>query len=202
MDSQERLDPTQPSLSDKFRQSYTDGLPLLQTDIATDPTYLTPDLALTTFLLAHHQSRCPPIPPIESLIHHRSTHPSPSSPLLQASDFHSALDSLCSETSCLPSLPLTPLVTDVAPYVRTIAAHEQALEADRAALLKSVGGSAGKMRMTRAARGALQWRERGSVRKERWWGGSVNLELVRRTGALDCYQIPRRPKSESGESMG
>ncbi|KAJ4334226.1 hypothetical protein N0V95_009217, partial [Ascochyta clinopodiicola] len=166
------IDPTLPSITDKERLSYTIDAPLLQADDCTDFLSLDTALAIQTNILLHHTfpdlthhaiEHPQPAPPTleqsytRQILHHktkssRHTH-------LTRSTFATALDILATPSSQDPtpdhrtSFTLTPtsfdrpfsLITlDLAPYIRSIVAHEQALEAQRIRLgtLLSEGGRA------------------------------------------------------------
>ncbi|KAI9672442.1 MAG: hypothetical protein M1829_004521 [Trizodia sp. TS-e1964] len=77
------------------------------------------------------------------------------------------------------------LTTDLAPYVRSIVAHDLRLEQDRLQLsnLLSQGGTRSKKRQrtTRSSRSALEGGSRATTRRERWFQGLVP-ELVMRSG--------------------
>ena len=82
----------------------------------------------------------------------------------------------------MSSHPKSAVFSEVAPYVRSIAAFDQALEAQRALLTASYGG-----RLTRAARSIMEGVDRGKVRRERWLPG-LNLSDILAT-ASDRYGI-------------
>lgn len=79
------------------------------------------------------------------------------------------------------------ITTDLAPYVRSIAAYDLQLEAERLSLsnLLSGGGRAKRPRTTRAARSALEGGKRESTRRERWFDKGLNLQLVIETGGKE-----------------
>ena len=108
-------------------------------------------------------------------------------------DFAHALDILAEPTDAdLGSLTISSfdrefriITTDLAPYVRIIAAYDLQLEAQRLRLsgLLSVGGRPTKrIRTTRAARSALEGGRRQNTRRERWFKKDLNLALVLETG--------------------
>jgi len=82
--------------------------------------------------------------------------------------------------------PLNTVVTDVAPYVRSIAAYDLALETHRGKLQGSSQGSASgagskRARTTRAARSALEGGKRQLTRRERWFDPNFDLGLALQT---------------------
>ncbi|KAG9238004.1 hypothetical protein BJ875DRAFT_394160 [Amylocarpus encephaloides] len=105
---------------------------------------------------------------------------------------------------------LSMIVLDLAPYVRSIVAYDARLQQDRARLsnLLSEGGRRSKkMRTTRTAMSALEGGTRKSTRKDRYFGSSLNLNLVFHTGIalwLDAALAEEkacRPKDLYGKSF-
>ncbi|KAJ4990878.1 AAA family protein [Stagonosporopsis vannaccii] len=207
------MDPTLPEMTLKERLSYTIDAPLLQVDPRTEFSNIDTALATTTHLLccrafpdlsSHH-------PPANThhkfleqaytsrILHHKTiltTMPS------SRSDFSSALDILATPPSAFNAFDLTidnrssynllatsldrsfALITlDIAPYVRSIVAHELAVEAQRIRLgnLLSEGGRVKRGRTTRAARSAVEGGERQMKRRERWFHPDLNFDLVMQT---------------------
>lgn len=77
------------------------------------------------------------------------------------------------------------ITLDVAPFVRSIVAYDLRLQQERLRLsnLVSAGGRSGKrMRTTRAANAALEGGMRKSTRPDRYFGNTLNSDLVLRTG--------------------
>lgn len=72
------------------------------------------------------------------------------------------------------------VVTEVAPYVRCIVAHDQRLERLRSEL--SGGPQVKRQRTTRAARAALEGGDKGTVRRDRWFSERLDIDTVLRTG--------------------
>ncbi|KAF3026790.1 hypothetical protein E8E14_014888 [Neopestalotiopsis sp. 37M] len=77
------------------------------------------------------------------------------------------------------------ITLDVAPYVRSIVAYDQRLQAERLlrSNLLSEGGKPKKRgRSTRAAYSALEGGARSSTRREKYFSADINPHLVMRTG--------------------
>ncbi|KIX04267.1 uncharacterized protein Z518_05134 [Rhinocladiella mackenziei CBS 650.93] len=93
-----------------------------------------------------------------------------------------------------PSLDSTalPLVTEVAPYVRSIVAHDQKLEQIRNELGGNGGPQAKRQRRTRASRAALEGGSKESTRRDKWFPESLDFAAVLATGN-------DWPQSRSGE---
>ena len=114
---------------------------------------------------------------------------------LQHSDFLAALEPLvdpptqATAQSVTPGAsvldgPFSPIVEDVAPYVRSIVVFDLALEEQRVRqsnLLSQGGRKAKKARLTRASRSALEGSKREFTRRERWFTKSLNATLVLKT---------------------
>lgn len=76
-------------------------------------------------------------------------------------------------------LPRSVLATDIAPYVRSIAAFDSRLEQQRDELFSSQGK---KTRTTRAARAAAEGGDKASTRRERWFPADLDLVAILKTG--------------------
>lgn len=211
------LDPTQPPLTNKKRASYTEYPRLLQVDALIEPTNLTRNLITSASHLLSKTYSLPLSNPSSSPSSHLLTshhhdlirHPTPPSSTtpLPAITFYTALDPLSypsQPTHPVPQAggytfllsPLPPISTDIAPYVRSIVAHDVKLEQDRRKLHEVLHGTetgpatgTGKMRRTRAARGALEGKGRGGVRRERWWDCEVDVEGVLGTGGRGWGEV-------------
>ncbi|KAF4551240.1 ATPase-like protein 8 [Elsinoe fawcettii] len=191
------LDATAPPLPSKKRSSFTEYPTFLQADLQNEPSNLTKSLTITAIHLLSKIHNLPTSSPtlLQTII---LTPPHSSLLPLSANQFYTALDPLSypPPSTSQPATgsggftflvsPLAPCISvDIAPYVRQIAAHDARLEEERKKLhgvLHGEGGSQGKMRRTRAARGALEGKGRGGVRREKWWGVEVDGAEVGRTG--------------------
>ncbi|KAJ4332944.1 hypothetical protein N0V87_007994 [Didymella glomerata] len=100
--------------------------------------------------------------------------------------------------------PFSILATDVAPYVRSIVAHELTLETQRIVMgnLLSEGGRAKRARTTKASRTAMEGGERQSKRRERWFHRDLNFELVMRTAGSGWAGMGWRGEAEEGSVEG
>jgi len=81
--------------------------------------------------------------------------------------------------------PMHLLVTDMAPYVRSIVSNDMRLSEERlrmSSLLSQGGQKTKRMRTTRAAMSALEGGARSTTRKERYFGPDLNPYLVLKTG--------------------
>ncbi|UPX14791.1 uncharacterized protein EKO05_0005263 [Ascochyta rabiei] len=223
------IDPTLPSITDKERLSYTVNAPLLQADDCTDFLSLDTALAIQTNILlhntfpglAHHAiEHSLPVPAsleqsyTRQILQHKAE-VGKHSPITR-SVFASALDILASPADQdttydhRTSFTLTPssfdrpfpLITlDLAPYIRSIVAHEQTLEAQRIRLgtLLSEGGRAKRARTTRASRTAIEGGERKTKRREHWFSRDLNFELVMRTAGSSWAGLGCKGDDAEGE---
>ncbi|KAF2995663.1 hypothetical protein E8E13_001775 [Curvularia kusanoi] len=178
-------------------------------------------------LSAHHQPAHPPNPHLEhrytSLILHTITNP-PQRPLSRAT-FSSALDILATPPSAFNTYPSDTidhrssynllatsldrtfsLVTlDIAPYVRSIVAHEQVLEAQRIRLgnlLSEGGGRVKRGRTTKASRTAMEGGERAAKRRERWFHRDLSFEAVMRTAGTGWAGLGWKGDGEGEDGEG
>ena len=83
---------------------------------------------------------------------------------------------------------LSLIVTDIAPYVRSIVSYDARLQQDRIRLsnLLSQGGNGRgpkRMRTTRAAMSALEGGARSTTRREKYFGPDLNPHFVLKTGS-------------------
>jgi DNA polymerase III delta prime subunit len=87
---------------------------------------------------------------------------------------------------------------DLAPYVRSIVAHEQILELQRIRMsnLLSVGGTGKRARTTRASRVALEGGVRESKRRDRWFEAEVDFGLVMATAGKNWTGMGWRNEAE------
>ncbi|KAI4932687.1 hypothetical protein J4E85_003085 [Alternaria conjuncta] len=229
--SDQPTDSTQPLITDKARLSYTLAAPLLQVDHSSD--FLNLDTAFSTQTHLLIQRTYPDLSQSHSLSttshlrtetdyakailqHRRNRH---ANTTLTRLDFAGALDPLAAPPDQLlperTSFTLTPssfdrtfsiITLDLAPYVRSIVAHEQILEEQRvrmSSLLTSAGGIGGKRgRTTRASRVALEGGVRETKRKDRWFDADVDFEAVMGTAGREWAGLGWRGENwneESGE---
>lgn len=225
----EPTDASLPPISDKTRLNYTISAPLIQVDPRTDLLSFDTSLYIQSRLLLHraYPDFTPPSPSPPSvatamkysqailLSQNKPAHDA----LLTRADFASALDVLASPPdSQLPermsyNLSLSSfdrtfsiITLDLAPYVRSIIAHEQMLETKRARIVKLLGQGQGqatkRARTTRAARTALEGGVRESKRRDRWFEGNLEYERVMGTAGRDWAGMGWRGEAEGGVDTG
>ena len=206
------LDATLPEMTESTRSNYTDGIPLLQADLAEDLHGIYKDLALTLkvfgkALLSNLQSEAPAsdhasafnppsldtkalakeiVAPKRCLEYRQKS---------TAATMENAFEPLSgivdgpgtSKGSHITVLdgPVSIISTDIAPYVRAIVSFDIRLEQQRLILsnMLSEGGRGGKkQRTTRASRAALEGGSKSSTRRERWFPKDLNFPMVLKTG--------------------
>jgi ATPase family AAA domain-containing protein 5 len=136
----------------------------------------------------------PPTLPFDIFLQFQST-PFPAPPLSRKS--FASLDPLgvppsssfaagSSNILCSIDREFRVMATDIAPYVRSIAAYDLELDAEKARLLLSLDGRPPrKVRLTRVSRNALEGGRREEMRKERWFSKELNLRAVVETGSRE-----------------
>tara|TARA_R110002003_G_scaffold135_4_gene12519 strand:+ start:4151 stop:7822 length:3672 start_codon:yes stop_codon:yes gene_type:complete len=207
-DKLQPVDPTQPPVPEKARLSYTLAAPLVQVEPQIDFLQFDASIYTYTHLLVHRTfSRISSSAP-SCLSQGPATETEYATTLLKTRerlsqtdslsrhDHAAALDILAAppDTTSLEraSFNLTPssfdrtfsiITLDLAPYVRSIVAHEQVLESQRIRLsnLLSSGGTGKRARTTRASRVALEGGVRETKRRDRWFDKALNFELVMAT---------------------
>ncbi|KAF1345866.1 hypothetical protein BDV97DRAFT_359274 [Delphinella strobiligena] len=182
-------DITEPDMSDKYRSNFIIGMPVLQTPDLLDHSSMDTRLTLACSSLASKIHHIPLDISTPALLH-KMTSEDPHTLITRAA-FSQALDALADQPVTTNYFnytsmdgPFKTIAVEVAPYVRSIAAYDLALEPQRARL----GGEEGlatskKMRTTRAARSALEGGQRSLTRRERWFTDiDLDLGMVLETG--------------------
>ncbi|KAF1921456.1 hypothetical protein BDU57DRAFT_510266 [Ampelomyces quisqualis] len=222
----EPADPTLPPIFNKSRLSYSLDAPLLQADLKADFLQFDTTIYAQTHLLAHRafpecsnfSSTYPDHGPTtetdytKELLRLREAKSKEDK--LSRPDFSHAFDVLAAPADqMLPertSFMLTPssfdrtfsvTTLDLAPYVRSIVAHEQILEASRIRMssLLSSGGNGKRARTTRASRVALEGGVRETKRRDRWFDAELNFELVMATAGKEWAGMGWRSEAEDGD---
>ncbi|KAL6709143.1 hypothetical protein ACN47E_001959 [Coniothyrium glycines] len=205
-------DPTLPAIIEKAKQNYTLAAPVLQVDHQMD--YLNMDAALATQTHILTQRTYPGLtdyfsPPPTNPVRTEGEYTDTIIASLQRArktsqkvrtDFAAALDVLAaapdhtqSERTFYTLMPssfdrsFSIITTDLAPYVRSIVAHEQILESHRLRMsnLLTAGGTGKRARTTRASRVALEGGVRETKRRDRWFDAELDFELVMRTAGTN-----------------
>ncbi|CAA9959587.1 hypothetical protein PTMSG1_03004 [Pyrenophora teres f. maculata] len=222
-DHDQPIDATQPPIPEKSRLSYNLAAPLLQVDPSADYLKLDTAISIQTHLLINREypelstSPTPLTEDASATCILNTRHTLRTSIPLTRPIFSSALDCLAAPPDQLlaerTSFTLTPssfdrtfsiITLDLAPYVRSIVAHEQILENQRLRLgtLLTAGGNGKRARTTRASRVALEGGVRETKRRDRWFETDVDFEAIMRT-AGDCWAgMGWKGECEGGDEEG
>lgn len=223
---EEPVDPTLPPIFSKSRLSYTLSAPLIQADHKSDFLQLDTAIYSHTHLLAHRafpdlaRSSLSPGHRVEKeddyaqgILEVKENREQENQ--LSRPDFSQAFDVIAAlpDQTLLErtSFNLTPssfdrtfsvITLDLAPYVRSIVAHEQVLETQRLRMsnLLSVGGTGKRARTTRASRVALEGGVRETKRRDRWFDSELDFGLVMATAGQDWAGMGWRGEEEGSES--
>jgi hypothetical protein len=105
--------------------------------------------------------------------------------------------------------PFAPIVQDIAPYVREIAAFDHEVEAEKARLALTLDGQqqrpVRKMRLSRVSRSALEGGRRELKRRDRWFASKeLNLLAVLETGSKEWMKAKagRLEEMQASSSAG
>jgi DNA polymerase III delta prime subunit len=225
-DSDQPTDPSLPPITEKARLNYTIAAPLLQVDHQIDFLSLDTDLYIQTHLLIKRSF--PDLPRgspsctntgaetekdyTKDILMQKEAQSKKIS--LSRHEFSTAFDILAAPPDHTlfggTSFNLTPssfdrnfsiITTDLAPYVRSIVAHEEILEEQRVRLssLLSGGGNGKRARTTRASRVALEGGVRETKRRDRWFDKNLNFELVMATAGKDWAGMGWKGYVDEGE---
>jgi hypothetical protein len=225
----EPADPTLPPIFSKLRLSYSLDAPLLQADSKADFLQFDAAIHTQTHLLAHrvfpeclnptstYSDRKPTTETDYAKEILRVREAKSKEVKLSRPDFSYVFDTLAAPADqMLPertSFTLTPssfdrtfsvITLDLAPYVRSIVAHEQTLEAQRIRMsnLLSGGGNGKRARTTRASRVALEGGVRETKRRDRWFDAELNFELAMATAGKEWASMGWRNEAEDADGTG
>ncbi|KAI7614214.1 hypothetical protein KC346_g7017, partial [Hortaea werneckii] len=216
------LDTSLPEMSEKARHQYIEGMPLLQTDEAVNYSALSMELSVEIACTMARASQI--LSPEERQFECFSPDLETTSPALRGHRPPQFADCLtrrsfgcfdpisASEDSNLSNGltqsifdgPLEPIVTDIAPYVRSIVQYDLTLEEQRQRLSSVFadgegGRRAKRARTTRAARSALEGSQRATTRRERWFTKALDLQAVLETAGKDWPKASMEVSAAEGE---
>jgi DNA polymerase III delta prime subunit len=231
----EPTDPSLPPMPDRERLNYTIDAPVLPVEHQIDFTNLDTDMFIQHYLcfqksfrdektwLSHDRESTRDNTEhglVQTILQHK--HDAQSQHALSRPAFSEAFDILAYPPTTAAVLsnahPLTAssfdrtlqvVVEDLAPYVRTIVAHELRLETERlriSSLLSEGGGRSKRPRTTRAARVAQEGGTRETKRRERWFAQDLNRVLVMGTAGKNWAGMSSMTEDEdvssrTGESL-
>ena len=210
-----------PELTDQMRSNYTEGSGLLLADYLVDQSGVTESLALALRVCARHLSHHPyynnsdraldkqwMIELVPEIMKRRldaerskkvfgSTAFDPiarsSNPVLGTPKGP--------QISCFDS-PISVIVEDLAPYVRSIVSYDLKLEEHRrqlSSLLLGPGKDGRKVRTTRSSRAALEGGQKAHTRREKWFPNDTNFDLILQSGGLGWQDALQRIMTDGSE---
>lgn len=204
-------DPSLHELSSKARQQYIEGLALLESNESIDYADLSTQYSVASTMSAY-RAFCPTQAvdhalSSRNLLSHVQAARQSSTDLILSRHSLGCFDSLAaaptSALSTSPGLeissfdgPMNQIVTDVAPYVRSIVHYDNFL-AEQRAMLGGHERASKKARTTRAARSALEGSQRSDTRREKWFTKALDVDGVLATGGTGWPMM-----GESGERQG
>ena len=205
-DFHEPTDPTLPPITAKESSNFTEAAPIIQIDHLSDFStfdtnlYISSQLQiqrcfeLDTYLKEFTGEPGKACRMTEAILDQKQENRTQKH--LSRPDFSDAFDILASPPSTTATIATSYQLTastfdrtfrivaeDLAPYVRSIVAHELRLDAQRIRLgnLLSEGGTGKRGRTTRASRTALEGGRRETKRREQWFDKDLNKNLVMAT---------------------
>ncbi|MCJ1401193.1 hypothetical protein MMC11_004405 [Xylographa trunciseda] len=205
------LDVTEPELTEKARSNYVEGFHVLQAEPQKDQSNLSTLIPLainacSKKVILEDSGKATATLNSDILCQHiacnrneRNLHSSMATMAgliavafksLEEPSKRSSLQ-LASSQVPFPGTSLPIIVSDIAPYVRSIVAYDIRLEEQRLQLsnLLSHGGRGGKPRRTRASRAALEGGSKAHTRRERWFPKTTNFSLVLQTGGEEWQKV-------------
>ncbi|KAL8812917.1 MAG: hypothetical protein Q9200_000656 [Gallowayella weberi] len=196
------LDVSAPGISEKHRLSYIEGLTLLEADLLPEPAGISESIAAALRVFArrsltataelnhaHSSLENPITSTLPEMVQSRR-----SSQLITPRDLSAVFLPLSKPTigtsagrgPAISSFdrPISVVVEDIAPYVRSIVSYDLRLEEQRKQLdLASYGGRSNKRaRTTRASRAALEGGSKANTRRERWFPANTDFQSVLGSG--------------------
>lgn len=207
------IDVSTPELCEKDRINFTEGSPLLQADLLVDHSGVSDSIAAALRVFARRTFL--DVPPqaqqfkplnegyVANILPktiQEQRRPKPVTPQTLSTAFHPLSNpsrgSLVGKGPFLSSFdnPIATIVTDIAPYVRSIVSYDLRLEEQRRQLeLASQTGRDGKRaRRTRASRAALEGGSKANTRRERWFPGNTDFGAVLGSGGRAWQEVALR----------
>lgn len=223
---QDLIDPSVPDLTSKVKEDFILGQQLLEATLLSNSTHLSAGISLSVSSLArqemlqhasrcNHTEACSILSPVgehkaTSILESsfRSTHHG-----LTRRDVSFAFDPIAASEGSVLLSSLEPsvfdrtigiIITDVAPWVRSIVSYDQSLMLERRKLsnLLSEGGQRKRMRNTRSAYSALEGGERRSTRRDNYFRGEMNAKAILDTGLKAWRDAARELDPTASEEGG
>ena len=193
------LDPSGPDMPEKALLNYVEGATPLLADPRSDETGISTSLALAIRVLARRLTlQNTPLTPayverrLLALLEERQVPPTTIASLQRALFPLTPLNVTSSLT-----VPVSTLVADVAPYVRSITSYDLRLEEQRRKLDDLLSNQVGagdvrnakRVRTTRASRAALEGGAKATTRREKWFPNALDFLAVSRTGGKTWDEV-------------
>jgi len=214
------LDTAIPVLTDKIRVNYTEGSAILLADPFIDHSGVVESLVLALRACARrlphrpgHTSKTDALTKqaITSMIQDTIQQRRSRECLKPAKDF-SAFEPIARSSNPVLGIPkgpqitsfdgpITVIVEDLAPYIRSIVSYDLRLEEQRRQLSGSCEDGR-KTRTTRSSRAALEGGQKAYTRRERWFPNDTSFELVLRSGGTGWQAALQRMMTKDGELSG
>ena len=212
------LDTSLPALNDQTRYNYTEGRKVLQADPVIDNSGTSNSLAFALRASAMINGQEPArlsidaqrvseiIPLARGL---------PGQPEITLLKIMTAFQPIADESSSTYAVsknmlsscfdgPLSTILQDVAPYVRSIVTYDLQLEEQRrqlSNLLTQPGSGNKKIRTTRASRAALEGGNKADTRRERWFPKQTDFDAVLNTGGNEWQKVASQMSLEDLENQ-
>ncbi|KAI4201866.1 MAG: hypothetical protein LQ346_002070 [Caloplaca aetnensis] len=216
------LDVSTPEMFEKDRMNYTEGSTLLQTDPLCDYSGVSDSIAAAlrvfgrrTLFSTIQSSSLRPLDEqyitdaLPKIIEAQNCPKPTTSKAFSTAFTPLSRPSRGSQASKGPfrstfESPTSTIVTDIAPYVRSIVSYDLRLEEQRKQLeLESQTGRGGKRaRRTRASRAALEGGSKANTRRERWFPPNTDFVAVLKTGGKGWQEVALRIGAAEGPEKG
>jgi hypothetical protein len=189
-------------MTDRERDNYVTGYPILQTTRTPDYTCLSRRMgAAISVLLEDCLETFSSLDDEQSIVRNIQKSSAPRRASLGQVEFQAPFEPLLdadSHANAPPGQalsfahPIGVIATDVAPYVRAIVSYDLQLEQRRlelSRLLGQEGRGSKRMRTTRAGRAALEGGSKATTRRERWFPVRLNVVQVLATGGKHWQKL-------------
>ncbi|KAI4289993.1 MAG: hypothetical protein L6R35_000732 [Caloplaca aegaea] len=203
------LDVSAPVISEKARTNFIQGSTLLQADLGVDSSGVSDSIAAAIRLFARrsllHTTQPHSVQPLDEqymantlpITIQARNRSSPVTHKTLSTAFGPLAKPSCGPLAGKPQLlssldgPISTVVEDVAPYVRSIISYDLRLEEQRRQLeLASHTGRDGKRaRRTRASRAALEGGSKAHTRRERWFPKNTDFRAVLGSGGAGWQEV-------------
>ena len=201
------LDTTLPSVTEKSRSNFTEGLNVLSADPLVDHGGITEALVLTlracTRRLSDRMTRREKMNTLDASAIVRmiaeSMHEEPMKRGMRPAKLFAGFEPIARSVPTILGAPRGPYIScfdgptsvvaeDLAPYIRSIVSFDLRLQEQRRqlrSLMSGPGRDGKKARTTRSSHAALEGGQKSLTRRERWLPNETNFDLVLRSGGSE-----------------